>query len=135
MGSTENDNLRVIRAYLQAVAGAATGEALARFYTEDALQVELPNRLNPGGGRSDLAALLERAEQVPMLLRQQTFELRSAVAEGPLVAVEAIWSGVLAVPFGTLAPGDSMKAHFAIFFELRAGRICSQRNYDCFEPW
>jgi ketosteroid isomerase-like protein len=131
----ENDNLRIVREYLEAVEHTATGEALARFYTEDAIQVELPNRLNPNGGRSDLATLLKRAEQVPNLLRRQTFEVHSALAEGSIVAVEATWNGVLAVPFGTLAAGATMKAHFAIFFELRAGRICAQRNYDCFEPW
>jgi ketosteroid isomerase-like protein len=131
----ENDNLRIVREYLEAVEHTAMGEALARFYTEDAIQVELPNRLNPNGGRSDLATLLKRAEQVPNLLRRQTFEVHSALAEGSIVAVEATWNGVLAVPFGTLAAGATMKAHFAIFFELRAGRICAQRNYDCFEPW
>jgi ketosteroid isomerase-like protein len=42
---------------------------------------------------------------------------------------------VLAIPIGTLAPGDRMKAHFAMFFEFRDGRIALQRNYDCFEAW
>jgi hypothetical protein len=41
----------------------------------------------------------------------------------------------LAVPLGELAAGASMRAHFAMFFELEDGRIRRQRNYDCFEPW
>ena len=35
----------------------------------------------------------------------------------------------------TESTGASMKAHFAMFFEFREGRIALQRNYDCFEPW
>jgi ketosteroid isomerase-like protein len=36
---------------------------------------------------------------------------------------------------GTLAEGAEMKAHFAMFFEFREGKIRLQRNYDCFEAW
>jgi ketosteroid isomerase-like protein len=39
------------------------------------------------------------------------------------------------VPYGALAPGDDMRAHVAFFIELRGGRIASQREYSCFEPW
>ena len=59
----------------------------------------------------------------------------SAVAQGDRVAVEAEWSGVLAIPVATLAPGDTMKANFAMFFEMADGRIRSQHNCDCFQPW
>jgi ketosteroid isomerase-like protein len=51
------------------------------------------------------------------------------------VAAEAIWTGVLAIRLGTLAEGAEMKAHFAMFFEFREGKIRLQRNYDCFEAW
>ena len=135
MTSQEADNLDLVRAYLKAVQGFATGEALARFYAPDAVQVELPNRLNPARGRSDLATLLQRAEKAPALLRSQRYEVLSESAQDDRVAVEARWTGLLAVPLGTLAAGDEMQAHCAMFFELRLGRIVAQRNYDCFEPW
>ena len=135
MTPIEADNLATIQAYLAAVEANATGAALARFYTPDAMQVELPNRLNPNGGQSDLPTLLERAEKVPALLRSQRFVLNAALAQGDRVAIEAVWTGELAVPFGSLTAGSTMRAHFAIFFELREGRIQSQRNYDCFDPW
>lgn len=131
----ESSHLPHIRAYLQAIATGATGEALAKFYTPDALQSELPNRLNPNGGTSDLATLLARAEQGQKLLKGQRYDIQSELAQGDQVAVEAKWSAELAVPVGTLAAGATMKAHFAMFFEMREGRIHRQRNYDCFEPW
>jgi ketosteroid isomerase-like protein len=131
----EIENLSTIRAYLTALQDGLVGEALARFFTPDAVQVELPNKLNPNGGRSDLPTLLKRAEQGQKLLRTQSYVVQTEIAEGDRVAVEAIWSATLAVPLGSLIAGAIMRAHFAMFFELREGRICSQRNYDCFEPW
>jgi ketosteroid isomerase-like protein len=134
MTPIEAENLATIRAYFAAVEAGGVGD-VSRFYAEDVVQIELPNRLNPNGAQSDLATLKKRAEQVPHLLRGQRYEVISEMAQGSRVVVEAIWTGVLAVPFGTLEPGSTMKAHFAMFFELRDGRIVFQRNYDCFEPW
>jgi len=125
----------MVRSYLAALEAGAVGDELARFFTTDAVQVELPNKLNPAGGRSDLPTMLKRAEQGRHILHKQTYEIRSEVAEGSRVAVEAVWTGVLKVPVGSLQPGATMKAHFAMFFEFDGGRIASQRNYDCFDPW
>ena len=135
MATIEAANLATIRAYLQALEDGAVGEALAGFFTSDARQVELPNRLNPNGGISDLQTLIERAEQGRKLLRSQRYDVQSEVAQGERAAVEATWIGTLAAPLGSLAAGATMMAHFAMFFELSDGRIRSQRNYDCFEPW
>lgn len=82
-----------------------------------------------------MSVILARAEQAAKLLMSQRFEVVSEIVQGSRVAVEALWTGTLAVPFGTLAAGAALRAHFAMFFELADGRIRSQRNYDCFEPW
>jgi len=133
--SGQSPHVATIREYLAALEAGATADALARFFTPDAEQVELPNRLNLSGSRSDLATLKARADQGKKLLREQHYEIRSIVANGDAVAVEARWSAVLAVPVATLAESAVMKAHFAMFFVFEGGRIRSQRNYDCFEPW
>jgi|SRR5262245_53752521 len=135
MSNVEATNLATIRAYLEALQDGAVGEALAKFFTPDARQVELPNRLNPGGGVSDLPTILRRAEQGQKLLRSQHYEILSELAKDHRAAVEAKWTGTLAVALGSLEAGASMTAHFAMFFEFMNGRIQSQRNYDCFESW
>ena len=135
MSARESENISVVRAYLAAVESGATGDDLARFFTPDAMQIELPNRLNPHGGQSNLSTILLRAEQGRGLLRAQRFEVRSELAHDAKVAVEALWTGTLAAPLGELTAGAVMRAHFAMFFELEDGRIKLQRNYDCFEPW
>jgi hypothetical protein len=57
------------------------------------------------------------------------------VVSGNIVALEVLWVGKLAAPFGDLKAGSEMRVHSAMFFEFKEGKIMSQRNYDCFEPW
>ena len=68
-------------------------------------------------------------------MSMQRYDVRSAVASGGTVALEMEWTGTLATSFGTLAAGDQMRAHVAMFLQFRDGRICATRNYDCYEPW
>lgn len=133
--NTEARNLEHIRRYLRALEAGEVGDRLAPFFTENAMQVEFPNRLNPSGQESDLSHILERSIQGEGMLSSQRYQVRTEIAQGNRVAVEANWVGVLAIPLGGLPAGFEMKAHFAMFFELDEGRIASQHNYDCFEPW
>jgi len=135
MTNNTESNVQLVRDYLVAIQRGEVGDALARFFTADAMQIELPNRLNPAGQKSDLPTLLARSIQGQHVLSAQRFDIVSVIAQGDHVAVEAHWVGVLAIPFGTLQVGSEMRAHFAMFFECRDGRIYIQRNYDCFEPW
>ena len=138
--SAELALLEQVRAYLAAIEQSsddpspALDRALA-FYHPDVRQEELPNRLVPAGAVRDLAALREAAVRGRAVLRGQRYAVRSVLAHGNRVALETLWVGELAVPVGALAPGDEMRAHFAMFLEFEGGRIRAQRNYDCFEPF
>jgi len=131
----ENKNISVIREYLKALADGESGESLGRFFNKNAVQIELPNKLNPIGGKSDLETIKRRSEEGKNLLTRQTYTIKNEIIDGDRIAVEAEWTGILAVPLGELAAGYEMKAHFAMFFKFENGRIAVQRNYDCFEPW
>jgi len=135
MTTEEQANLDAVHAYLGALQAGEVGDPLKRFFTDDVRQIELPNRLNPLGQESDLSSMLKRSEQGRKILSKQCYEIVSEIAQGRRAAVEARWTGVLAVPLGTLSAGSEMKANFAMFFEFEEGKIASQRNYDCFEPW
>jgi ketosteroid isomerase-like protein len=135
MTATESDNLALVRRYLAAVASGATGDTLAAFYAPDVVQEEFPNRLMANGARRALAAILDAAVRGQSVMASQSFEVLNAVVHGDQVALEVQWTGTLAIAFGTLPAGGQMRARFAQFFELRAGKIVAQRNYDCFEPW
>lgn len=128
-------NLKIAYRYLETVSRQAGGEELASFYHPDIVQEEYPNRLNPNGSRRNLAALLEGAERGRAVMKSQSWVPLHAVASGNTVALEVEWTGVLAIPLGTLPAGGSMKARFAVFLDFQDGKIARQRNYDCFEPW
>jgi len=132
--SPETDLIALVRRYFDAIENGAQGESL-QFFAEDVVQEEFPNRLVPAGATRDLAALKEAAERGRKVVTSQRFEIVNALASGNQVAVETIWTGTLAVPFGSIPAGGEMRARFAIFLELRDGRIVRQRNYDCFDPF
>jgi ketosteroid isomerase-like protein len=135
MQAAENSNIHLIRTYLNALQSGEAGDALRKYFTDDVRQLEMPNQLNIRGQESDLDQILERSKRGLKVLQSQRYEIVSETAQGDRVAVEARWTGVLAIPLGTMAAGAEMRASFAIFFQFRDGRIAVQRNYDCFDPW
>jgi ketosteroid isomerase-like protein len=126
--------LRLARDYLESIGNSDDLGGL-RFFADDVVQVEFPNRLVPHGATRDLAALRDAAERGRKVMTAQRFEVVNAIASGEQVAVEAIWSGTLAVPLGSIPAGGQMRARFAIFLTYRDGKIVRQHNYDCFDPW
>ena len=127
--------IAIVERYLKAIEDGATAETLSALFTPDAVQEEFPNRLLPMGKRRDLGGMLEASERGRKAMAAQRFEILSVVASGSQVALEVVWTGTLAVPFGTLSAGDKMRARIAIFLEIRDGRIAAQRNYDCYDPF
>ena len=128
------DLLHLAHEYLESI-GKVDELGGLRFFADDVIQVEFPNRLVPNGATRDLAALCDAAERGRKVVTSQRFEVVNAIASGEQVAVEAIWTGTLAVPFGSIPAGGQMRARFAIFLTYRDGKIVRQHNYDCFDPW
>lgn len=133
--SVEDPNLAMVRRYLKAIEDGATGAVLAEFFTDDVVQIEHPNRLKPNGDRRDRSALARDSVKGQEILQRQSYVITGAVAEADRVAVEVRWEGVVAVPMGELAAGGTMVVHSAMFFTFRGGRIASQHNFDCVEPF
>jgi ketosteroid isomerase-like protein len=131
--NTEAKNLETARRYLESVGKSSSGGL--EFFAPDVIQEEFPNRLVPNGAVRDLAALRAGAERGAKVMTQQSFEVLNAIASGDQVAVEALWTGHVAVPIGSLPVGGRMRARFAIFLTFRDGKIIRQHNYDCFDPF
>lgn len=133
--TAQGECLATARNYLNAIEQGATGDALAQFFTHDVVCELFPNKLAPKGERSGLAQMLAAAAKGQQVLSSQRYEIQHEMESGNRVALEVLWIGTLAIPVAGLNAGDQMRAHFAMFLEFRGGKIASQRNYDCFDPW
>jgi hypothetical protein len=127
-----SERLEIARAYLRAL---ERNEPVEAYLSPEIEQIEYPNRLNPNGGRSDLAEMKARAERGRGMVRAQRYDVRHTYEQGDSVILEVDWSATFNIAVGSLAPGDTMKARFAVFLEFEGDRIRRQRNYDCFEPF
>lgn len=130
----QHPNVELAVRYHRAVSQEDWPLEASRFLHPDVVHHELPNLLFPQGMTRDLAGLRAAAEQGRARMREQRFDVLTAVASGDTVALEVLWTGTLAVPLGDLPAGHVLRAHIATFLEFRDGLICAQRNYDCYEP-
>jgi len=131
----EPHNLDLARRYLAALERGDDARAVGEFLNDEIVAQEFPNRLVATGQTRDRAEMLAGVERGRELMQSQCYDVLSAMAVGESVALEVAWSGTLAVPFGPLAAGSTLRARVAIFLEFQDGRIIAQRNYDCYEPW
>ena len=135
-------NVERARRYLAAIeastlpqAGDAAVETVLEFFHAAAEVHEFPNRLVPTGGIHDRDAIRRGIIRGRSAVERQSYEVKADYVCGDIVVLEVLWIGRLAVPLGTIAVGEELKAHFALFLEFRDGLIWRQRNYDCFEPF
>ncbi len=127
-------HLDTARRYLKAIEDGDATYVLSLF-APDAVLEQLPNRIYPKGLRANPSQAAEAFQKGRKLFSRQTYEITNHSTTGNLVALEVLWTGTLAIPFGTLAAGDNMRCHSAMFLEFRDSKIAAQRNYDCFDPW
>ena len=127
-------NLEKVERYFRSIENGDFATIADLFYS-DALLEQLPNRIYPNGSKSGISKMAEAFEKGRKLFSNQSYEIRSFVADGDKLSLEVLWTGTLAVAFGSLPVGSHMRAHSAMFFQFEDGKVRSQRNYDCFEPW
>jgi ketosteroid isomerase-like protein len=126
-------NLEKVECYLRSIENGDF-TYIAALFSPDAVLEQLPNRIYPTGIKYGVSSMAEAFEKGRKLLSSQSYELKGCVSDGDKLSVEVLWTGTLAATFGSLAAGSRMRAHSAMFFQFKDGKIVSQRNYDCFEP-
>ena len=124
------------RAYLTSIEEARSFDELAPFFHPDIVLVEHPNRLVPEGKTRRLQHVSAAFEAGRRAVRSQRYRVRNVLVVGSNVGLEVDWEGTLAVPFGALESGDTMRCASAMFLHFdEEGRILRQENYDCFSPF
>jgi ketosteroid isomerase-like protein len=126
-------NLEKVEFYLKSIENGDFAY-IVNLFSPDAVLEQFPNRIYPDGIRSEVSRMAEAFEKGRKLLSTQSYEIKSCIVDGDELSIEVHWTGILAIPFGSLSVVSKMRAHSAMFFHFRDGKIVSQRNYDCFEP-
>jgi ketosteroid isomerase-like protein len=127
-------NLDTARLYLKAIEDGDATYVISLF-SSDGFVEQLPNKICPHGMHATVSQIPESFEKGRKIFARQTYEIINQLTNANTVALEVLWTGKLAVPFGALAAGSEIRAHSAMFMEFRDGKIVAQRNYDCFDPW
>jgi ketosteroid isomerase-like protein len=133
--SAEPSNLETARRYLKLLERDPSAPELLAVFDPEFVFYEKPNRLNPNGRTlkaDELRALTIKAKQI---ILEQTYVVRNALAVGEEVALEVDWMGRFNVAFAATPAGQPIRATLGMFLTFRAGRLVSQRNYDCYEPF
>jgi ketosteroid isomerase-like protein len=124
-----------VRGFLEAIQRDEVVGREQEWFTEDVVQIEWPNKLAPAGATRDLNQLREAGERGRAIVEKQWYEVANVVAADNRVAVEAIFRATFNVDVAGLPKGEVMTANFAMFFEMRDGRIARHHSYDCFTAW
>ncbi|MGI5502393.1 nuclear transport factor 2 family protein [Lentzea sp. CA-135723] len=112
----------------RALEAGESGSALRRHFTADAVTVERPNLIKPGGARTPLEEMLANSEKGAGLLTSQKYDVHSALVAGGTAILGLRWTGVL-------RDGRELVAHIAQFVDTRDGLISAVETYDCYEPF
>jgi len=130
-----DDAERFVLSYLKAIENNQVVGRETEWYTDDAVQVEWPNKLVPAGATRDIDQLRQAGERGRAIVESQRYEVTNVVAAGNKVAVEAVFRATFKMDIAGLPKGDVMLANFAMFFEMQDGKIKRHHTYDCFTSW
>jgi ketosteroid isomerase-like protein len=100
----------------------------------DFSQKEFPSPANPKGVTLNAAELLRKIGEQRKQLSAQHFEITNHIETDNQVAVEILWTGLLAADLGPFRKGKNIKANLCMVFEFRDEKILLQRVYDSHEP-
>ena len=99
----------------------------------DFSQKEFPSPANPKGLTLNAAELLKKIGEMRKQLSAQHFEITNHIETDNQVAVEVLWTGLLAADRGSFKKGKNIKANLCMIFEFREEKIVLQRIYDSHE--
>ena len=130
----EEKNLAAALKYIKLVENFAQPHEFEGVLHPDIRHEEYPNLLMKNGSRRDYATLIVGPQQGRKVLTTNRYEIINAFASGDWVTLEIIWTGMLAIPFGSTPAGAELKAHIATILQLQDGQIITQHQYDCYDP-
>lgn len=130
-----NSPIAIARALHAALEAGKHGQELYSLFTEDAVTVERPNLIKPGGATTELQDMVKASTAGANLLAKQSYDVHSALEQGSLAVLRLTWTGEIAQDVGSFRKGQKLTAHIAQFIETRGDRIARIETFDCYEPF
>lgn len=131
----EHDIKAIALQFVHTLQNRTSADELLPFYHPDIEQIEFPNAITRTTAIRNLDDLKVASERGQQVLQKEEYEVTKSYVLDNTVIIEAIWTGTLAIPIGSIPVGGQMKANFAQFYDFKDGLIIRQRNYDCFQPF
>lgn len=133
----ETPSVRVVLDMLAALQRGEHGDALRRYYADDAVVVTHPNAVAPKGARADLATLLANSTRGASLMRKQQYIVRDVleIDREKTVVIRYTWQGEIAMNAGPFRAGQTLTAEIALFVTLENDRIRAMETFDCYAPF
>jgi ketosteroid isomerase-like protein len=132
---TATSNLELARRYLRILERDMADPELPALFDPEYVFHEKPNRLNPNGRTLTMSAMHEVTAKAKRIVLEQSYVIKNALAVGDEVALEVDWVGRFNLAFASTPAGAPIRATLGMFLTFRAGKILSQRNYDCYDPF
>jgi ketosteroid isomerase-like protein len=129
------DVLSLVHELHRAIESGTHGDELGKLFTADAVTVERPNLISPGGRTAGLEQMLAASTAGTGLLAEQTYDVFSDLAVDDTAIVRLTWTGKVAADAGPFRAGQVLTAHIAQFVTATDGRISRIETYDCYEPF
>lgn len=126
----DHDRLKAGLALFAAIERGDTAALLAR-YAENAVQIKHPNQLKQKdiGGRRRWP---KRSGGASRCFAKNATRCWRRPGRATAWHHRSNGLGALAVPVGTLKPGDQMVCESGVFMRFSGDRMVEQHNYDCF---
>ncbi len=130
-----SDQQALVIELMQALESGVHGDALRRFFHEDASQIEYPSLVDPRVGRRGLEGMIAASELGAGMLAFQRYDVSRWIESDDTVVCQAEWHAELAKDAGPLRQGQRLHTYSVLIFTFRDDKIIRQEAYDCYEPF
>ena len=130
-----SDQQALVIELMQALESGVHGEALRRFFHDDAEQIEYPSLVDPLVGRRGLDGMIAASELGAGMLGFQRYDVSRWIESEDTVVCQAEWHAELAKDAGPLREGQRLHTYSVLIFTFRDDKIIMQEAYDCYEPF
>ena len=130
-----SDQQALVIELMQALESGVHGNALRRFFHDEAEQIEYPSLVDPRVGNRGLDGMIVASELGAGMLAFQRYDVSRWIESDDTVVCQAEWHAELAKDAGPLRKGQQLHTYSVLIFTFRDDKIIRQEAYDCYEPF